>query len=92
MSQSKLSKLDKLKNRLEDSKMKRADLNETIKQLESQILEEESKEFKSVLETIDLSFEDAIKFLKTQKNLISISEETTEKESEVEKGGNYESI
>lgn len=95
MSKPKVSKLEKLRMKLDESETKRAELTETIKQIERQISEEESKEFKSALTTINLSFEDAIAFLKAQTNPVTTSEESMVSEqthSEEGKVGDHGSI
>ena len=59
------SKLDKLRSKLEESQNKKEKLNVVIKKLQVQIAEEESRGFRSVIEELELSYEDAILLLKT---------------------------
>lgn len=95
MSRPKVSKLEKLRMKLEETEAKRTELTETIKQIEHQISEEESKEFKSALTTINLSFEEAIDFLKAQTNTVTKNEGSTASEqthSEEGKVGDHGSI
>lgn len=58
------SKLEKLKSKLADAEKKRVQLDKTIKRLQSQISEEETKSFRMTLTELDLSVEEAISFLK----------------------------
>lgn len=58
------SKLEKLRSKMEDSIKKRDQLDKSIKKLQIQIAEEESKGFRSVIEEVGISYEEAIKLLK----------------------------
>ncbi|BAO08511.1 hypothetical protein HMPREF9498_01419 (plasmid) [Enterococcus mundtii QU 25] len=58
------NKLEKLKSKLADAEKKRVQLDKTIKRLQSQISEEETKSFRMTLTELDLSVEEAISFLK----------------------------
>ncbi len=71
------SKLDKLRSKLEESQNKKEKLNVVIKKLQVQIAEEESRGFRSVIEELELSYEDAILLLK------NYPPQVPEKENEV---------
>ncbi|MCR1946006.1 hypothetical protein [Enterococcus gallinarum] len=71
------SKLDKLRSKLEESQNKKEQLNVVIKKLQVQIAEEESRGFRSVIEELELSYEDAILLLKNH------PPQVPEKENEV---------
>lgn len=58
------SKLEKLRLKLTDAKKKQKQLDKTIKNLNSQILEEETKGFQSTLKEMSLSYEDAMELLR----------------------------
>lgn len=57
-------KINKLRSKLEEATKRRTKLNETINKIQKQIKEEEEKEFRSVLEEMNLSFTDAVTLLK----------------------------
>lgn len=61
------SKLEKLRKKLQDTLEKREKLTESIKEIEMQIKEEESLAFRSTIEKLDLTYEEAIEFLKNHK-------------------------
>lgn len=61
------TKLEKLRTKLADSKKKRDALNESIKKIQQQITEEETKEFRSVVVEMDLTVEEAIQLLRERK-------------------------
>lgn len=61
------TKLDKLRLKLADSKKKRDSLNESIKKIQQQIDEEETKEFRSVIDEMDLTLEEAVQLLRNGK-------------------------
>ncbi|ARV05014.1 hypothetical protein [Enterococcus faecalis] len=58
------SKIEKLREKLNDTMKKREILNGTIKKLQAQISEEEVKVFRSTMEEMDLTLEEAVKRLK----------------------------
>lgn len=58
------SKIEKLRDKLADTMKKREALNGTIKKLQAQISEEEVKVFRSTMEEMDLTLEEAVKRLK----------------------------
>lgn len=58
------SKIEKLREKLNDTMKKREVLNGTIKKLQAQISEEEVKVFRSTMEEMDLTLEEAVKRLK----------------------------
>ncbi len=58
------SKIEKLREKLSDTMKKREALNGTIKKLQAQISEEEVKVFRSTMEEMDLTLEEAVKRLK----------------------------
>lgn len=60
------SKAEKLRDKIKETKERRDKLTESIRKLQSQLIEEENKEFQMVLNEIDLSFEEAVRFLKNQ--------------------------
>lgn len=63
------TKLDKLRGKLEENKKKRDTLNESIKKIQQQITEEETKEFRSVVEEMELTLEEAVQLLREGKKL-----------------------
>lgn len=66
------SKIEKLREKLNDTMKKREVLNGTIKKLQAQISEEEVKVFRSTMEEMDLTLEEAVKRLKeSEKQVIS---------------------
>ncbi|MGH1841492.1 hypothetical protein ABE867_12145 [Enterococcus gallinarum] len=90
------SKLDKLRSKLEESQKKKEQLNVVIKKLQVQIAEEESRGFRSVIEELELSYEDAILLLKnrTQQVLVKKNEDLIHQDEEISSGeeNSYESI
>lgn len=58
------SKIEKLREKLNNTMKKRDVLNGTIKKLQEQISEEEVKVFRSTMEEMDLTLEEAVKRLK----------------------------
>lgn len=64
------TKLEKLRTKLADSKKKRDALNEAIKKIQQQITEEETKEFRSVIDEMDLTVEEAVQVLRERKKYI----------------------
>ncbi|ANU71981.1 hypothetical protein D3Z35_15405 [Enterococcus faecalis] len=58
------SKIEKLREKLNNTMKKREVLNGTIKKLQEQISEEEVKVFRSTMEEMDLTLEEAVKRLK----------------------------
>ena len=58
------SNLERFKVRLDEAVEKRDKLNDDIKKLQQQITEEESKEFRSVINEMKLSFEEALVLLR----------------------------
>lgn len=69
MKQVSQTKLDKLRGKLEENKKKRDTLNESIKKIQQQITEEETKEFRSVVEEMELTLEEAVQLLREGKKL-----------------------
>ncbi|EGP4894567.1 hypothetical protein FI615_002071 [Enterococcus faecium] len=61
------TKLEKLRIKLADNKKKRDALNESIKKIQQQIIEEETKEFRSVVDEMDLTVEEAVQLLRERK-------------------------
>lgn len=75
------SKLEKLRSKMEDSIKKRDQLDKSIKKLQTQIAEEESKGFRSVIEEVGISYEDAIKLLKDRSiSTPSVGHDVTQQE------------
>lgn len=67
------SKIEKLREKLNDTMKKREVLNGTIKKLQAQISEEEVKVFRSTMEEMDLTLEEAVKRLKeSEKQVIPL--------------------
>lgn len=62
------SNLERFKARLDEAVVKRDKLNDDIKKLQQQITEEESKEFRSVINEMKLSFEEALVLLRKGTN------------------------
>ncbi|EOD7438239.1 hypothetical protein ACJQ40_002744 [Enterococcus faecium] len=67
------TKLEKLRTKLADSKKKRDALNESIKKIQQQITEEETKEFRSVVVEMDLTVEEAVQLLREGKKYTPIN-------------------
>ena len=61
------TKLGKLRAKLAENKKKRDLLNESIKKIQQQITEEETKEFRSVIEEMELTIEEAVQLLREGK-------------------------
>ncbi|MBO1137175.1 hypothetical protein [Enterococcus faecalis] len=90
----KASKLEKLRTRLDEMLKKREQLNETIEKLQAQISEEENKEFRSVLDKTNLSFEEAVQLLQEEANQRqkSVSYYSDETETTLLEGANNHAI
>lgn len=85
-------KIKKLQSKLDETKEKRAKLNEAISKLQKQIKEEEEKEFRSVLEEMSLTFEEAVTLLKNKgkhSKFSSVSNDTLERQDSKQKEGNH---
>ncbi|MBO0441544.1 hypothetical protein [Candidatus Enterococcus ikei] len=78
------SNLERFKVRLDEAIVKRDKLNDDIKKLRQQITEEESKEFRSVIEEMKLSFEEALVLLRkgTNDSVLGTSFSTNTQSSE----------
>ncbi len=78
------SNLERFKARLDEAVEKRDKLNDDIKKLQQQITEEESKEFRSVINEMKLSFEEALVLLRkgTKDSVLGTSFPTNTQSSE----------
>lgn len=89
-------KIEKLRLKLEDSQQKRDKLTTAIGKLQKQIAEEEGKEFRSVMEEMNLSFEEAVHLLKKGNTEAAFQKADSEGEAtesnQIEKENNYGSI